>query len=107
METYDKNSIKKAVALRYVNKIKKSAPEVIAKGDGKAAEEIISIAELHDIMTHKDETLVQALATLDLGQEIPEELYVVIAELIAFSYLLQGKFPENWQNIHEHVDFNA
>jgi len=31
-----------------------------------------------------------------LGQEIPDQLYHVIAELIAFSYVLQGKFPDSW-----------
>ena len=58
-------------------------------------------------MLHQDENLLEALATLDIGQEIPENLYLVIAELISFSYLLQGKFPENWNNVHQRVDFNA
>ena len=107
MQTYDKKSIQQAVALKYSKKRAKSAPEVVAKGSGKTAEEIISIAKLHEIMLHKDETLLEALATLDIGQEIPENLYLIIAELISFSYLLQGKFPEKWNNVHEHIDFDA
>jgi flagellar biosynthesis protein len=43
------------------------------------------------------------LANLDLGQEIPEQLYHVIAELISFSYVLQGKFPESWGKDHHKV----
>jgi flagellar biosynthesis protein len=42
-----------------------------------------------------------------MGQEIPKELYLVIAELIAFAFVLQGKFPENWKNIHNKVDIKS
>ena len=107
METYNKKSIQQAVALKYAKTDTKSSPEVVAKGSGKTADEIISIAELHDIMLHQDETLLEALATLDIGQQIPENLYLVIAELISFSYLLRGQFPENWNNVHQRVDFKA
>ncbi len=36
------------------------------------------------------------LVNLQLGDEVPEALYVTVAEVIAFVYLLQGKVPENW-----------
>jgi flagellar biosynthesis protein len=49
--------------------------------------------------------LSELLGQLDLGQEIPEGLYHVIAELIAFSYVLQGKFPNSWKNTLQHIDF--
>ncbi|MGQ8364644.1 EscU/YscU/HrcU family type III secretion system export apparatus switch protein [Glaciecola sp. 1036] len=107
MDTYDKHSLhkSKAVGLKYDGA--KSSPKVIAKGEGQIADEILAIAQAHGILVHEDEELMQVLSQLDLGQEIPEALYLVIAELIAFSYLLQGKFPENWRNLHNKVDFNV
>jgi flagellar biosynthesis protein len=56
-------------------------------------------------MIHEDPYLSDLLARMDLGQEIPEKLYHVIAELIAFSYVLQGKFPDSWSNVHNKIDF--
>ena len=91
----------KAVALQYNEK---TAPTVTAKGEGELAEKIIAIAKEHDILIHEDPELSNFLSHLELGEEIPRELYVVIAELIAFAYLLQGKFPEHWHNIHQRVD---
>ncbi|WP_416305751.1 EscU/YscU/HrcU family type III secretion system export apparatus switch protein [Neptunicella sp. SCSIO 80796] len=87
---------KKAVGLKYQPG---DAPEVIAKGFGDLAEEIIQLAKQSGVLIHEDQYLSDFLGRLDLGQQIPEELYHVIAELIAFSYVLQGKFPEGWQHI--------
>lgn len=91
----------KAVSLRYTNN---KAPVVTAKGEGVVAEEIIALAKEHDIFIHEDSELTQFLTGLEVGDEIPKQLYVVIAELISFSYILQGKFPKKWQNIHKKID---
>lgn len=98
------NKNKAAVGLKYDGE---GAPEIVSKGYGELAELIIAEAEKAGVLIHEDETLMQLLGRLNIGEEIPKELYFVIAELIAFSYVLQGKFPENWDNIHQHVDFNA
>lgn len=95
---------KHAVGLRYNELDGDQVPTVIAKGFGELADEILALAQEHDVMIHQDKGLVDILARLDLGQEIPEALFHVIAELIAFSYLLQGKFPESWQNAAQKVD---
>ena len=79
------------------------APTIIAKGFGDLAEEIISLARQNGVLVHEDPYLSDFLATLDLGQEIPEQLYHVIAELISFSYVLQGKFPDSWAKTHNKV----
>ncbi|MCW8092821.1 EscU/YscU/HrcU family type III secretion system export apparatus switch protein [Alteromonas sp. ASW11-130] len=92
----DKN--KRAIGLKYGNTGDKQAPLVIAKGFGDLADEIIALAEKSGVLIHEDPHLSEALATLDLGQEIPEALYFVIAELIAYSYVLQGKMPKGWQD---------
>ncbi len=81
-----------AVALQYDGS---NAPRVTAKGKGKTAEEIIAIAEQHDIPLHTDVVLVDMLAKIPLGDEIPRELYLAVAEVIAFAYLISGKQPES------------
>lgn len=85
---------KLAVALEYdgVN-----APEVTATGSGEMAEKIIAAAREHGIPLQEDQNLVELLGQIPLGEEIPEHLYRAVAEVIAFAYLLTGKFPENFQ----------
>ena len=80
----------KAVALIYDEE---HAPVVAAKGDASVAEEIIALANEHGIPLYENKELVDALCTLELGEEIPEVLYRLIAEIIAFAYYLQGKAP--------------
>lgn len=75
----------------------KNSPELVAKGYNHLADLIIEKANENNILIHKDETLFKRLEQLELGQSIPPHMYVVIAELIAFSYVLRGKFPESWQ----------
>ncbi|GAC18130.1 EscU/YscU/HrcU family type III secretion system export apparatus switch protein [Paraglaciecola arctica] len=79
------------------------APTIIAKGFGDLAEEIIALARQNGVLVHEDPYLSDFLATLDLGQEIPDQLYHVIAELISFSYVLQGKFPDSWAKTHNKI----
>lgn len=95
---------KSAVALSYDGQ---GAPKIVAKGHGALADEIIRLAKEHGVLVHEDENLNRLLQQMELGSEIPQELYLLIAELIAFSYVLQGKFPENWQNIHQRIDFKS
>ncbi len=83
-----------AIALEYDGK---SAPHVSAKGSLELAEQIIKIAEQHDILVHEDKELTALLAELELGEQIPESLYVTIAKIIAFAYMLNGKVPQKTQ----------
>lgn len=79
-----------AIALNYDGQ---NAPRVTAKGKGLVAERIIELARQHDIPLQSDPELIQLLAQIPLGEEIPRALYVAVAEVIAFAYLLRGKFP--------------
>jgi flagellar biosynthesis protein len=79
-----------AVALLYDEK---SAPRVTAKGKGHLADEIIRLARESNIPIKEEPEIVQLLAQVDLGREIPPALYVAIAEVIAFAYMLKGKLP--------------
>jgi len=81
---------KKAVALRYTP-LKDRAPTIAAKGSGHVAERIIEIAKEHNIPVKDDADLVEVLAKLDIEQEIPADVYMVVAELLAFVYKLNNK----------------
>ncbi len=83
-----------AVALEYSGE---GAPRVTASGRGITADEILRLAAEHDVPLHADEDLVQVLAQLELGQEIPEALYRAVAEVIAFAYLVKGRLPEGFR----------
>lgn len=62
------------------------APKLVAHGKGHAAEKILAIAQEFDIPMRKDPTLVAILGALDVGSEIPPDLYGVIAEVLAWAY---------------------
>lgn len=79
-----------AVALRYDGE---NAPVVTAKGKGELAERIIELAKENDVPIHQDKELSMLLAQVELGDEIPEELYLAVAQVIAFAYRLSGKLP--------------
>jgi len=80
----------RAIALEYDGE---NTPVVTASGEGKIAEEIIRIAREHGIPLREDAMLAELLSELELGEEIPQILYRVIAEVIAFAYLVSGKVP--------------
>ena len=80
----------RAVALRY-EKDGDRAPQVVAKGGGWIARKIIEEAKAHGIPLREDPLLVEALMGLDLYQEIPKELYQVIAEIYVFLYQVRNE----------------
>ncbi|MCT4606703.1 MAG: EscU/YscU/HrcU family type III secretion system export apparatus switch protein [Marinisporobacter sp.] len=79
-----------AAAIKY-DQEKTSAPRVVAKGEGYIAQKIKEIASEMDIPTYKDEKLVKQLNNLAIGEEIPPELYQVVAEILAFIIRLDTK----------------
>jgi flagellar biosynthesis protein len=74
-----------AVALRY-DPEGGGAPRVIASGQRKIAEQILAEARKHQIPIQDDPALTAALASVNLGEEIPPELYPVVAEILAYIY---------------------
>jgi flagellar biosynthesis protein len=91
---YSSKQIQKAVALYYDGT---NAPHISAKGSGEVAAQIIAIAQEHGVPLCDNSSLVDLLVTLELGEEIPEALYIAVACIIAFAYQLEGKTPDNWQ----------
>ncbi|NMB34959.1 MAG: hypothetical protein GX989_01590 [Firmicutes bacterium] len=85
-----KPKIRYAAALRYREEID-NAPRIVAFGKGELAEKIIQTARENNIPLHEDPELVQALSSLEIGREIPVELYQAIAEVLAFVLYLDKK----------------
>jgi flagellar biosynthesis protein len=76
-----------AVALHYD---RAGAPRVVAKGKGTIGEKIIEVAKANNIPIEENEVLAGALSNVELGEEIPAELYKAVAEVLIFVLRLTG-----------------
>jgi len=79
------SAMKKAVALRY-SPDQDQSPTVVAKGKGSIADRIIQKAQESGVPIQEDASLVEVLSKLELDQEIPPELYQVVAEVLSLVY---------------------
>ena len=79
-----------AVALHYD---RSGAPRVVAKGKGTIGEKIIEVARANNIPIEENEVLAGALSNVELGEEIPVELYKAVAEVLIFVLRLTGRVP--------------
>jgi flagellar biosynthesis protein len=77
-----------AVALHYD---RTGAPRVIAKGKGTIGQKIIEVAKAHAIPIEENEVLAGALSNVEIGDEIPVELYKAVAEVLIFVLRLSGR----------------
>jgi flagellar biosynthesis protein len=78
-----------AVALAYRNGA--AAPQVVAKGSGLIADQIIARAQEHGVFVHESKELVALLMNVDLDRQIPPALYRAIAELLAWLYHIESR----------------
>jgi flagellar biosynthesis protein len=85
--------IEKAVAILYDDS-KNTAPQVIASGKGLIARKIIETAREAGIHIQEDPNLIELLAKIPIGKEIPVELYQTVAEMLAFVYQINNKYRE-------------
>ena len=92
MPTKRPEALREAVALAY--RQTDAAPRVIAKGKGLIADAIISKAREHGVYVHESPELVALLTQVDIDQNIPAELYLAVAELLAWLYKLENN-PES------------
>ena len=83
-----------AVAIKY-RKESDHAPRVVAKGVRKKAEKIKDIARKAGVPIMRNVPLAHALNRLELGQEIPEELYDAVAEVLNYVYALAREEGKN------------
>lgn len=78
-----------AAALKYSRGVD-NAPRVTAKGRGELAERIIGLAKKEGVPLREDKDLASILAFTEVGDEIPPEIYMVVAEIFAFLYKING-----------------
>jgi flagellar biosynthesis protein len=78
-----------AIALQYEKG--SGAPRVVAKGKGTIGARIIEVARAHDVPIEENEVLAGALSNVELGDEIPEDLYKAVAEVLIFVLKLSGR----------------
>ena len=86
-----KKPVKLAVALKYEDD-NQEAPVIIASGRGDIAEKIIAAAQKEEVPVYEDQSLAQVLASLEMGTEIPPELYQAVAQVIAFVWQIDHKY---------------
>ncbi|WP_299976028.1 EscU/YscU/HrcU family type III secretion system export apparatus switch protein [uncultured Pseudoteredinibacter sp.] len=89
-EHFSDAELSQAVALFYDGQ---TAPQVTAKGAGATAQEIMDIAREHKVPMCENPELIKLLSEVELGEQIPEALYICIAQILSFAYQLQGKTP--------------
>lgn len=81
---------KKAVALEYG---KEAQPTVVVAAEGDVAEDLVEAAVASNIPVFKDARLQSALSDLDIGDAIPETLYVSVAVALSWAFWLRGDEP--------------
>ena len=79
---------RRVTALRYEGE---GAPKVVASGEGHVAERILAAAQAAGVPVREDPRLAEALGALALGVEVPEELWLAVAEVLAWAYELERK----------------
>jgi flagellar biosynthesis protein len=86
----NKTQKKKAAALKYDSKTD-NAPRIVASGEGTIAENILAAAREHDIPIEENQDIIDILVKLNIGEEIPEELYQAVAEILSFIYQIEDQ----------------
>jgi len=87
MANLPRNPAREAIALAYQQT--DAAPRVVARGKGLVAEEIIARARQHGVYVHESPELVALLTQVDIDEHIPPQLYMAVAELLAWLYRIE------------------
>lgn len=86
---------RRAVALQYGTDY--SAPVIIASGMGNLAEKIVEVASEHGVPIYEDNSLATVLSQMELGREIPEELYEAIVEIYLYFLNFDPNDPDKFR----------
>ncbi|OQX19084.1 MAG: flagellar biosynthesis protein FlhB [Desulfobulbaceae bacterium A2] len=89
----DVKKAEQAVALHY-DRGKTTAPRVVASGRGLLAQRIIETAREAGVHIHQDPDLLELLAKVPVGEEIPQELFRTVAEILAFVYSVNRRYRD-------------
>lgn len=79
-----------AIALAY----DESQPKVLHQGMGQDAEQILKTAKALGIPISEDSSLAEALSQIGSAEQIPESLYMALAEVLAWAFYVDGKVPD-------------
>ena len=85
-----------AAAVRYDPVNARSAPSVVASGRGWLAERILEVARDHGITVREDADLVEILTAVEIGDEVPVEAFVAVAEILRYIYAANGTKPPEY-----------
>lgn len=97
MEDKKGKKIKEAAALKYSPE-KGGAPMIVALGKGEVAERMLETAKKSEVPIYEDTSLAHTLNAMNLGDEIPPELYEVVAQVLVFVSRLDNNFGEKILN---------
>ncbi len=86
---------KRAVALSYDDM--HAAPVIVASGMGHMAEKIVEVACENGVPVYEDNSLATVLSQMELGKEIPEELYSAIVEIYIYFLNFDPQDPEKYR----------
>ena len=81
---------RRATAMSYNQASGQGAPKIVAQGQGLIADKILELARAAGVPIREDAALANALESLEIGLEIPEDLYVAVAEALAWAYKLDS-----------------
>lgn len=87
----DKSQISRAVALKYEGA---DLPQVVATGQNLVAQQIVARAEAAEVPLVEDPALAEALASLDIGDHIPDNLFRAVAEVLSYALYVSGKHED-------------
>ena len=90
-----------AIALEYDGE---QAPQVTARGHDEIANQILRLAHEAGVPIHQDKDLALVLDQIEIGEQIPQSLYVVIAEILSFAYRISGKRKDFMDDIESEPD---
>ncbi len=91
----------KAVALSYEPTDMSSAPKVTASGKGFLAERILELAFENDVPVRTDPDLVEIVSATEVGEEVPVEAFIAVAEILRYVYERNGTVPESVRTLME------
>jgi flagellar biosynthesis protein len=91
-ESYSRRKEKKGAALGYLPEW--GAPRVLAVARGYMVESLLRLAEKYNISVYRDPDLSEALSALEPGNEIPEELFKAVAQVLAYCYSVNADLKE-------------
>lgn len=100
MSQYEERMNKKAAALRY-DESRGGAPVIVASGMGYVAEKIVEIANDNGVPVYEDNSLATVLTQLELGREIPPELYQAVVDIYAYFLKFAPQKPKEEEKEEE------